>query len=92
MLNHTSGPANRVSRPEFDPCVITGQGVEDGGQCVVLPLQVHRGDVEDHSFEPQDHEEPLGEGAVADALSVTPRLLTAMTRRQDKTSTLMTTH
>lgn len=43
---------------------------------LVLPLEVHRGDVEDHSFEPQDHEEPLGEGAVADTLSITPRLVT----------------
>lgn len=42
----------------------------------VSPLEVHRGDVEDHSFEPQDHEEPLGEGAVADALAVTARLVT----------------
>lgn len=38
------------------------------------PLEVHRGDIEDDSFEPQDHEEPLGEGAVSDALSITPRL------------------
>lgn len=47
---------------------------------MVLPLEVHRGDVEDHSFEPQDHEEPLGEGAVADALSIAPRLVTTTTR------------
>lgn len=38
------------------------------------PLQVHGGDVEHHSFEPEDHEEPLGEGAVPDALSVAARL------------------
>lgn len=38
------------------------------------PLEIHRGDVEDDSFEPQDHEEPLGEGAVPDALSITSRL------------------
>lgn len=39
-----------------------------------LPLEVHCGDVEDHSFEPQDHEEPLREGAVPNALSITARL------------------
>lgn len=38
------------------------------------PLEVYRGDVEDDSFEPQDHEEPLGERAVPDALAITPRL------------------
>ena len=38
------------------------------------PLEVYRGDVEDDSFEPQDHEEPLREGAVPDAFSITPRL------------------
>lgn len=38
------------------------------------PLEVHCGDVEDDSFQPQDHEEPLGEGAVPDALSITSRL------------------
>lgn len=38
------------------------------------PLEVHRGDVEHHSFEPQDHEEPLRERAVPDAFSITPRL------------------
>lgn len=47
---------------------------------MVSPLEVHRGDVEDHSFEPQDHEEPLGEGAVADALPITPRLVTTAER------------
>lgn len=38
------------------------------------PFEVHRGDVEHHSFEPQDHEEPLRERAVPDAFSITPRL------------------
>lgn len=40
------------------------------------PLQVHRGDVEHDSFEPEDHEEPLGEGAVPDAFTITARLHT----------------
>lgn len=44
------------------------------GQRQVSPLQVHGGDVEDDSFEPQDHEQPLGEGTVPDALAITPRL------------------
>lgn len=51
---------------------------------MLLPLEVHRGDVEDHSLEPQDHEEPLGEGAVADALSITARLGTTQTDRAGK--------
>lgn len=37
---------------------------------VFQPLQVDGGDVEDDSFEPQDHEEALREGAVTDALSI----------------------
>ena len=40
----------------------------------VGPGHVHGGDVEGHSFEPQHHEEPLGEGAVPDALAIAPRL------------------
>lgn len=38
------------------------------------PLKVHSSDVEDNSFEPQDHEEPLGERAVPNAFSITARL------------------
>lgn len=38
------------------------------------PLEVHCGDVEDNSFKPQDHEEPLRERAVPNAFSITPRL------------------
>lgn len=38
------------------------------------PLEVHCGDVEDDSFKPQDHEEPLREGAIPDALPITSRL------------------
>lgn len=44
------------------------------GRGLDSPLEVDRGDVEDHSFEPQDHEEPLGEGAVPDALAIAARL------------------
>lgn len=35
-----------------------------------LPLEVYSGDVEDHSLEPEDHEEALREGAVSDALAI----------------------
>ena len=45
---------------------------KDGGQD--SPLEVHCGNIEDHSFKPQDHEEPLREGAVPDALSITSSL------------------
>lgn len=38
------------------------------------PFQVHGGDVKDHSFEPEDHEEPLREGAVSNALAIASRL------------------
>lgn len=38
--------------------------------CVFQPLQVDGGDVEHDSFEPQDHEEALREGAVTDALPI----------------------
>lgn len=43
--------------------------------CVcVAPLEVHSSDVEDDPFQPQDHEESLGEGTVADALPITASL------------------
>lgn len=35
-----------------------------------VPLEVHSGDVEHHSLEPEDHEEALREGAVSDALAI----------------------
>ena len=41
---------------------------------VFSPLHVHRGDIEVHSFQPQHHEQPLGEGTVADALTIVSRL------------------
>jgi len=44
---------------------------KDGDREPDSPLEVHCGDVEDDSFKPQDHEEPLGEGAVSDALAIT---------------------
>jgi len=36
----------------------------------LLPLQVNSGDVEYYSFEPQNHEETLGEWAVPNAFSI----------------------
>lgn len=45
------------------------------------PLEVDGGDVEHDSFEPEDHEEALGEGTVSDALSVTACLHTNTTRQ-----------
>lgn len=38
--------------------------------CFLQPFEVDGGDVEHDPFEPQDHEEALGERAVADALSI----------------------
>lgn len=38
------------------------------------PLQVNSGDVKDHTFEPEDHEESLGERTVSDALTITTSL------------------
>lgn len=55
------------------------------------PLEIHRGDVEDDSFEPQDHEEPLGEGAVPDALSITSRLEQTRRTASENVSRLTTT-
>lgn len=40
------------------------------------PLEVDSGDVEDHTFEPEDHEEALGERTVSDALAITTSLQT----------------
>ena len=41
-----------------------------GLPCVSEPFEVDGGDVEDDPFEPEDHEETLREGTVADALSI----------------------
>lgn len=41
---------------------------------VFLPLHVHRGNIESDSFQPQHHEETLGERTVADALAIASRL------------------
>lgn len=38
------------------------------------PLQVDSGDIEHHTFEPEDHEEALGERTVSDALAITTSL------------------
>lgn len=38
------------------------------------PLKVHSGDIEDHTLQPQDHEETLRKWTVADTLSITARL------------------
>lgn len=40
----------------------------------ISPLEVYSGDVEDHSLEPEDHEEALRKGAVSDALAIAPGL------------------
>lgn len=40
----------------------------------LLPLEVDSCDVEDYTLEPEDHEEPLWEGTVSDALSITAGL------------------
>ncbi len=40
------------------------------------PLQVNSGDVKDHTFEPEDHEEALGEWTVSDTLAITTSLQT----------------
>lgn len=41
-----------------------------GGFLFFQPFQVDGGDVENDPFQPQDHEEALREGAVADALPI----------------------
>lgn len=41
---------------------------------LLLPLQVDSGDIEDYTFQPEDHKKALREGTVSDALSVTPSL------------------
>lgn len=43
-------------------------------RAALSPLHIHGGDIERDSFQPQHHEQTLGEGTVADALTVTPRL------------------
>lgn len=42
--------------------------------CFLQPFEVDSGDVEHDPFEPEDHEETLREGTVADAFSVVARL------------------
>lgn len=47
------------------------------GACVrpvFSPLHIHCGNIKSDSFQPQHHEETLGEGTVADALTIAPRL------------------
>lgn len=39
-----------------------------------LPLQINSGHIEDHAFQPEDHEEALGEWTVSDALAITAGL------------------
>lgn len=43
------------------------------------PLHIHGGDIKSHPFQPQHHEQTLGEGTVADALAVAPRLVKTQT-------------
>lgn len=43
-------------------------------QDVRLPLHIHGGDIKRDSFQPQHHEETLGERTVSDALTIAPRL------------------
>lgn len=56
------------------------------------PLHVNGGDIERHSFEPQNHEEPLRERTVPDTLTITPslhtnkRLFTQYCKTQTKVS------
>lgn len=40
----------------------------------ILPLEVYSGDIEDHSLEPEDHEEALRKGAVSNALAIATSL------------------
>lgn len=40
----------------------------------ILPLEVYSRDIEDHSLEPEDHEEALRKRAVPDALAIAPGL------------------
>lgn len=40
------------------------------------PLEVNSGDIEDHPFEPKDHEETLRERTVSNALTITASLQT----------------
>ncbi|XP_067274137.1 MAP/microtubule affinity-regulating kinase 3 isoform X5 [Pseudorasbora parva] len=47
------------------------------------PLEVDSGDVKNHTFEPEDHEEALGEWTVSDALAITTSL---RTQRHSSTS------
>lgn len=42
----------------------------------MLPFEVDSGDIEDDSFQPQDHKESLGEWTVSNALPITSRLHT----------------
>lgn len=47
---------------------------------MLLPLHVHRGDVEGHTFQPQHHKQTLRKRTVANALTVTPSLAKQKTR------------
>lgn len=47
---------------------------QTGAKAALSPLHIHSGDIERDSFQPQHHEQTLGEGTVADALTVAPRL------------------
>lgn len=40
----------------------------------ILPLEVYSGDIEDHSLEPEDHEEALRKGAVPNTLTIATSL------------------
>lgn len=40
----------------------------------ILPLEVYSGDIEDHSLEPEDHEEALRKGTVPNTLAIATSL------------------
>lgn len=40
----------------------------------LLPFQIHSGDIEHNSFQPEDHKETLREGTVANAFSINSSL------------------
>lgn len=53
-------------------------------QFLFLPFQVNSGDVEHNSFEPEDHEETLGERAVPNAFSIDTRLRERERKKESK--------
>lgn len=64
--------------------------VQTRAKAALSPLHIHGGDIERDSFQPQHHEQTLGEGTVADALTVAPRL-GHTTERESVSETLLVT-